>query len=209
MTEKQKITHVYEVEIGNQTHELDNMQLERLYSKIKSIMDRRLKQTKIDDIIQKSEKLGYVEYEDSLIPVGYKQFAVIKSQPRNGKPIHHYHYFKDNKNNYGFIIKNGITTAFARLGNINDSESHIGKTIRAIPTNKNIMKSFIPNNRLVTNNQKGKAVFDILILEGFLQKVSDADAHVESYRVTNKVKELEFDDNIEPLKVQVAPTHNR
>ena len=45
-------------------------------------------------------------------------------------------------------------------------------------------------------------------MENYLEKIQ-TNNRITSYRVTEKTKELEFDDNIEPLKAQMTPTHKR
>lgn len=205
--EEQVITKIFKVRLGTQTVTLDDSQAFVLYQQLKQKFQKQ-DMSKSDENTTKSNVLGNNDYEGIRIPTDYKWFATKKSQLRIGKSTHKYHYFRNSRNEYGFLIKNGITKPFVRLGSVNDNNSPIGKIIRASPQDKTFKKSFYVKSKEITiNNQTIKAVVDILELEGFLKVVGNTNSTILSYRVTKKG--LEIDDNIEPLKVQLPPTQIR
>lgn len=207
--EEQVITKIFKVRLGNQIITLDDKQASALYQQLKQKFQSYEQSQKINTILKKASKLGYIQYENTLIPVGFECIGIKQSQSRDGKSTHNYHYFKNKRNEYGYLIKNGNTRPFVRLGNVNDRKSSIAQILRVSPKNNSFKKSYYVKNNVTINNQTVKAIVDILTLEGYLEIVGDTTAGILSYRVTNKVKELEIDDNIEPLKVQVAPTRNK
>jgi len=204
--EEQVVTKIFKVRLGKQIITLDDGQAFVLYQQLKQKFHNgaQIPKSKFNEIINKSKEFGYTSYNGSLIPPNYKWFASKKSQPRIGKTPHQYHYFKNIKNEYGFLIKNGITKPFVKLGNIANSESPIGKILGISPKDKPFMKSFYVKSHVTINNQAIKAIVDILEFEGFLKIVGNKNAKILSYRVTNKG--LEFENSIEPLKVQNSPT---
>ena len=206
--EEQVITKIFKVKIGNQLITLDAKQASQLYLQLKKKFRKEEEfAEKFGKILEEASKIGFEKYEDTFIPVGYKHFATEESISRKDvTSIHYYHYFKNARGEYGFLIKNGTTKPFAKLGRINDASSNLGKIIKGMPKDRSTRKSYFVSNGINTNNQRVKACMDILVLEGYLTKKMDMKTKIDSYRVTEKIKELEFDDNIEPLKVQVAPT---
>lgn len=207
--EEQVITKIFKVRLGNQTITLDDRQASVLYQQLKEKFQKEEQSQKINMILEKSSKLGYVKYENTFIPVGFERIGIKQSQSRDGKSTHNYHYFKNKRDEYGYLIKNGITKPFVRLGNINDNKSSIGQILSISPKNIMFKKSYYVKNKVTINNQTVKATVDILTIEGYLKIVGDASAGILSYCVTKKIEELEFDNNIEPLKVQVSPTRNK
>lgn len=207
--EEQVVTKIFKVRLGNQLITLDDKQASVLYNQLKEKFQKEEQSLKLNSIAQKASALGYIPYEDTLIPVGYKPIAVRESNPRNGKSVHHYHYFKDSKGNFGFLIKNGMTKPFARIGKIEDPNSILWKVLHTCPKTKPITKSYFVNKGLVNNNQRMKAIMDILLLEGYLKERKIPNSKIINYLVTQKIEELEFENSIEPLKVQNSPTHNK
>jgi len=209
VTEEQVVTKIFKVRLGNEVSRLSVAQFDKLYLEMKKIKEGQFTKDDVAEMIQKASKLGYISYKDMLIPVGFENIGIKKSKSRDGTSIHYYHYFKNRKNDYGYLIKNGSTKSFVRLGNINFSKSSIGRILCISPKGTTFKKSFYVKNRVTINNQTVKAIVDILVLEGYFAIVGNVNAVILSYRVTNKVRELEFEDNIEPLKVQMAPTRNK
>ena len=211
--EEQVITKIFKVKVGNQTMTLDDRQASVLYEQLKEKyqaeeeLQKEKQSLKINTLVQKASKLGYIQYEDTIIPVGFERIGIKESQSRDGKSVHNYHYFKNKRNEYGYLIKNGDTKPFVRLGKVDDDELPMGKILHISPRDSQFKKSYYVKNKVTVNNQTIKAVVDILTLEGYLKIVGNKTAGILSYCVTKKIEELEFDNNIEPLKVQMTPTH--
>ncbi|QLH07268.1 hypothetical protein [Nitrosopumilus ureiphilus] len=202
----------FTIRFGDRRIDIYDDEVKELYQQLKKKFEYEEKlqhETKIDKLIRRSTTLGYVEYEDTLIPVGYKLISIKESNPKNGKSIHYYHYFKDSRGNFGFLIKNGMTKPFAKIGKIEDPNSILWKVLHVFPTTKSIPKSFFVNKGVVSNNQRIKAIIDVLLLEGYLREKRKPNSKIIHYLVTQKVNELEFENSIEPLKVQNSPTRTR
>lgn len=204
--EEQVVTKIFKVRLGKQIITLDDGQAFVLYQQLKQKFHNGSQGalSKFNEVINKPREFGYNSYEGALIPANYKWFSSKKSQLRIGKTAQQYHYFKNPKNEYGFLIKNGVTKPFVKLGSIDDPDSPLSEILRVSPKGTPFKKSFYVKKHVSISNQAIKAIVDILELEGFLEVVGNKNSAILSYRVTNKG--LEFENSIEPLKVQNSPT---
>lgn len=139
------------------------------------------------------------------VPLGFIEIDRNIARQIAGRPLNTYIYFKNPAGQYGFLIENHRKYRFKNLGSIPNPSSLIGRILRQIPSGHLINKRYIRDKGIYADNQVGKAVIDILALEGFLERKAPADSRrLEVYVRTRKASELEVENDHEPHKVLVS-----
>lgn len=156
----------------------------------------------IDSVLKNIEiRSGYIETEKK--PTEYTDWEIIgrkKTQPRNGEPENTYTYYKGKKyGTYAFINENSKRKRFIRIGRPDLPSTVVGKFLTKVVSGKEITKNQAIKLRYVYNSEHAKAVFDILEIEGYLEKLKgfNYDARTgDVYTRTTKTTGLELRNNI-------------
>ncbi len=145
-----------------------------------------------------------------VLPPRYKEIGRVTDSPFNKKRT--YVYGKGRKG-YICVVLNGKPMRTFTLGKIEDSQSKIGMVLRAIPSDRLVIKNDLAQTlpRTFLDGRLIKAVLDILKIEGYVtyERVILRKGVPLGYIRTRKMEGLEGESNHEPEVQIVSPNPTR